>query len=153
VADALGMKRVLLHPSPACCRPIGMGLADVRALREGAVEPPLDDAIADDGRPARRSGADAAAEVAARASTPPRSRCASMHLRYHGTDSPGRAFADADGHARGLRGAQHRQRSASHGRNRGLIVEAVSVEAVGGTAVPSGSGLFETASGSPSHRP
>ncbi len=38
VADALGMTRVLLHPYAGVLSAYGMGLADIRALREAAVE-------------------------------------------------------------------------------------------------------------------
>src|SRR5512146_1853775 len=42
VADALGMTRVFLHPFAGVLSAYGMGLADVRALREKAVEAKLD---------------------------------------------------------------------------------------------------------------
>ena len=42
VADALGMTQVLLHPLAGVLSAYGMGLADVRALRERSVEAPLD---------------------------------------------------------------------------------------------------------------
>ncbi len=42
VADALGMKTVLIHPLSGVLSAYGMGLADVRALRERAVEAKLD---------------------------------------------------------------------------------------------------------------
>ncbi|WP_446918970.1 hydantoinase/oxoprolinase family protein, partial [Klebsiella pneumoniae] len=38
VADALGMKTVLLHPYAGVLSAYGMGLADIRALREKSVE-------------------------------------------------------------------------------------------------------------------
>lgn len=41
VADALGMKRVLIHPYAGLLSAYGMGLADLRSLREMAVEAPL----------------------------------------------------------------------------------------------------------------
>ena len=44
VADALGMARVLLHPLAGVLSAYGMGLADVRALRERSVEAPLEEA-------------------------------------------------------------------------------------------------------------
>ncbi|HSH42484.1 MAG TPA: hydantoinase B/oxoprolinase family protein, partial [Arenicellales bacterium] len=42
VADALGMKRVLLHPFAGVLSAYGMGLADVRAMREQSIELRLD---------------------------------------------------------------------------------------------------------------
>ncbi len=44
VADALGMTRVLIHPLAGVLSAYGMGLADIRSLREQAVEAPLEDA-------------------------------------------------------------------------------------------------------------
>ncbi len=44
VADALGMTRVLLHPFAGVLSAYGMGLADVRAMREQSVELRLDQA-------------------------------------------------------------------------------------------------------------
>jgi 5-oxoprolinase (ATP-hydrolysing) len=38
VADALGMTRVFIHPFAGVLSAYGMGLADVRELRERAVE-------------------------------------------------------------------------------------------------------------------
>ena len=44
VADALGMTQVLLNPLAGVLSAYGMGLADVRALRERSVEAPLEEA-------------------------------------------------------------------------------------------------------------
>ena len=41
IADTLGMKQIFLHPYAGVLSAYGMGLADVRALREGAVEKAL----------------------------------------------------------------------------------------------------------------
>ena len=47
VADALGMKRVLLHPFAGVLSAYGMGLADITALREMPVDAPLDQLLLD----------------------------------------------------------------------------------------------------------
>ena len=44
VADALGMERVLIHPHSGVLSAYGMGLADIRASRQQAIERPLADA-------------------------------------------------------------------------------------------------------------
>ena len=58
VADSLGMTKVLIHPFSSLLSAYGMGLADIRATRQQAIEEPLGDgalaAIEDDRRPARR---------------------------------------------------------------------------------------------------
>src|SRR6266511_5808975 len=41
VADALGMTRVLIHPFSSLLSAYGMGLADIRATRQQAIEEPL----------------------------------------------------------------------------------------------------------------
>ncbi|MEH1967234.1 hydantoinase/oxoprolinase family protein [Nostoc sp.] len=41
IADTLGMKQIFLHPYAGVLSAYGMGLADVRAIREGGVEQPL----------------------------------------------------------------------------------------------------------------
>ncbi|HEY9650612.1 MAG TPA: hydantoinase/oxoprolinase family protein, partial [Coleofasciculaceae cyanobacterium] len=45
IADTLGMKMIFLHPYAGVLSAYGMGLADVRAIREGAVEQPLTPAL------------------------------------------------------------------------------------------------------------
>ena len=56
VADALGMETVFVHPYAGVLSAFGMGLADIRALRERQYERPLDD-IAGAAECAGRSGA------------------------------------------------------------------------------------------------
>ncbi|MEH2360021.1 hydantoinase/oxoprolinase family protein [Nostoc sp.] len=41
IADTLGMKKIFLHPYAGVLSAYGMGLADVRAIREAGVEQPL----------------------------------------------------------------------------------------------------------------
>ncbi|MFQ4142770.1 hydantoinase/oxoprolinase family protein [Chlorogloeopsis sp. ULAP02] len=45
IADTLGMKKIFLHPYAGVLSAYGMGLADVRAIREGGVEKPLTQAL------------------------------------------------------------------------------------------------------------
>jgi 5-oxoprolinase (ATP-hydrolysing) len=136
VADALGMTRVLLHPFAGVLSAYGMGLADVRALRERTVEAPLDtagglevaavlerlEAAARD-ELARQGLAGAAVRVERRG-----------HAKYAGTDVPlpvpwgtpeemERAFLDL-----------HRECYGFLMPGRPLTLEAVSAEAVGAGA-------------------
>src|SRR5262249_57342764 len=41
VADALGMTRVLIHPLSSLLSAYGMGLADIRSVRQQAIEAPF----------------------------------------------------------------------------------------------------------------
>ena len=45
VADALGMTSVLIHPFSSLLSAYGMGLADIRSVRQQAVEEPLDEGV------------------------------------------------------------------------------------------------------------
>jgi 5-oxoprolinase (ATP-hydrolysing) len=89
VADALGMARVFIHPLAGVLSAYGMGLADVRALRQRAVEAPLSagalaevEAVFEDlGRVAREEVA--AQGILAREIAVKRS----LHLKYDGTDT------------------------------------------------------------------
>lgn len=45
IADTLGMKKIFIHPYAGVLSAYGMGLADVRAIREGGVEQPLTQAL------------------------------------------------------------------------------------------------------------
>ena len=43
VADALGMERIFIHPLAGVLSAYGMGLAEVRAIRQSTIESPLSD--------------------------------------------------------------------------------------------------------------
>jgi 5-oxoprolinase (ATP-hydrolysing) len=89
VADALGMTRVFIHPLAGVLSAYGMGLADVRALRQRAVETPLSPAALADVEAAfdELSGMardDVAVQgIAADAIAIKRT----LHLKYDGTDT------------------------------------------------------------------
>ena len=91
VADALGMTTVLIHPLSSLLSAYGMGLADIRATRQQAIEVPLG---AQGARGARRRSARTLAKRRARGSRRPgrrrrrASRCiVRAHIRYAGTDT------------------------------------------------------------------
>src|SRR5579884_3783786 len=64
VADALGMTSVLIHPLSSLLSAYGMGLADIRATRQQAIEQPLGEAaVASVKAVGERLGADARAEL------------------------------------------------------------------------------------------
>ena len=72
VADALGMTSVLIHPLAGALSAYGIGLADVIAMRESAVEAPLTDESAAR-LPPRRSApwrTSARADLAAQGAAP-----------------------------------------------------------------------------------
>jgi 5-oxoprolinase (ATP-hydrolysing) len=133
VADALGMKRVFVHPLAGVLSAYGMGLADQIAMREASIELPLDEAglAAAEARLAQL-GDEAARELVDQGV--PRDavqRHCRVHVRYQGTDTalpvPCGTLADIR-HDFEL---AYRQRFAFLMPDRMLVIEAVSVEAVG----------------------
>ena len=89
VADALGMTRVLIHPFSSLLSAYGMGLADIRATRQQAIELPLGGkALAAIKQTAARLGRDTKAEVAGQGVPSAKIKIfARAHIRYAGTDT------------------------------------------------------------------
>ena len=134
VADQLGMTKVFLHPYAGVLSAYGMGLADIRALREKAVEAELNAGLA--GLPALYEPliADARREVEAQGIDDAHIAVhRRVHLRYEGTDSALVAsYGTADEIVADFERA-HRQRYGFVVPNKRHIIEAVSVEVVGST--------------------
>ncbi|HML12382.1 MAG TPA: hydantoinase B/oxoprolinase family protein [Xanthobacteraceae bacterium] len=89
VADALGMTRVLIHPFSSLLSAYGMGLADIRATREQAIEEPFaEPALAAITEVGERLGAAAREEVVGQG-VPARDVSVHVraHVRYAGTDT------------------------------------------------------------------
>lgn len=130
LADALGVKRVLVHPLAGVLSALGMGLADMAALRERTME-----AAPDDSRLAAVLGeleTQARAELAAEGVTEEAiTVIRNAHIRYQGTDTAlPVAFADAPTMAAEF-AERHRKRFGFIMAGRELIVETLSVEAIG----------------------
>ena len=135
VADALGMKRVFLHPFAGVLSAYGMGLADIRALREIQIEHPLvpevEHIIDEASKPLM---AEAKAEVLAQ--NIPAERITilhEVHLRYEGTDASLLVSLAPIEQMTGAFETTHKQRFGFIAKKRNLIVEAISIEAVGTT--------------------
>jgi len=134
VADALGIKTVMIHPFSGLLSAYGMGLADIRATRQRTVEAPLD-----------QVGIEAAARILADLASNARDELLQQsvpekditvhqraHIRYAGTDmSLTVDFADIASMTASFEAA-HRARFGFIDETRHLSIEAVSVEAVGG---------------------
>ncbi len=132
VADALGMRRVMVHPLAGVLSAYGIGLADQRILRQRAIEAPLDertlaragaelDRLQDECRSlAGADGFDVAAATFRRG----------LLVRYSGSDT---AIEVAEADARQVRAefeTIHRQRFTFITPRTGLIVEAATVELI-----------------------
>ncbi|MDD3448820.1 MAG: hydantoinase/oxoprolinase family protein, partial [Gammaproteobacteria bacterium] len=139
VADALGMKRVLLHPFAGVLSAYGMGLADLRVLKEQAVEAELTANLLPVAAAALdRLAAAAEAELTAQGVAPEAVRIARrLHLRYAGSDSSLLVeFGDSTA-IRGAFEAAHRRQYGFLSHDRAIVVEALQVEAAGGgEAIP-----------------
>jgi 5-oxoprolinase (ATP-hydrolysing) len=164
VADALGMTKVLIHPFSSLLSAYGMGLADIRATRQQAIEERLSKpALVSIAEVGALLGQDAQREVASQG-VPETDITIHVraHIRYGGTDTAlvipaymgfwGRAEAGdtepityVDNYAwRGIPltleklkshfEAAHKSRFGFIDQAKELVVEAVSVEAIGGGA-------------------
>jgi 5-oxoprolinase (ATP-hydrolysing) len=136
VADALGMTKVLIHPFSSLLSAYGMGLADIRSTRQQAIELPFGaKAFAAIKREAARLGKTARNEVAGQGVPAAKIKIfVRAHIRYAGTDTA--LVVAADGAAAMQRAFEkaHRARFGFIDRSKQMVVEAVSVEAVGGGA-------------------
>ncbi len=133
VADALGMTRIFVHPLAGVLSAYGMGLADQIAMREASLELPLDEAgLAAAGAKLASLGDAARDEVAAQGVLREAIELKrQVHVRYQGTDT---ALVIPFGEMARIRRdfeAGYKQRFAFLMAGRMLIIEAVSVEAVG----------------------
>src|SRR5258706_16114640 len=151
VADELGMKRVYIHPLAGVLSAYGMGLAQVRALREEAVERRLEDAaITDIEEKCVRLGEACVRELTAQGSALERLQ-KRVHLKYDCTDT---SLAVPLGDTAAMREefeGLYRSRFSFLMRERALIAEAVSVEAEGPLDAPPG--LLVATPPKPTQRP
>jgi 5-oxoprolinase (ATP-hydrolysing) len=136
VADALGMTKVLIHPFSSLLSAYGMGLADIRATRQQAIEEPFGaKALSALKKIGARLGKETSSEVAGQ-SVPAKQIKVFLraHIRYAGTDT---ALVVEAGTLAKMKAAFEKAHKARFGfidRNKQLVIEAASVEAVGGGA-------------------
>ena len=136
VADALGMTRVLIHPFSSLLSAYGMGLADIRSTRQQAIELVYGGrALSAIKREGARLDKEARNEVAGQGVPAAKIKIfVRAHIRYAGTDT---ALVVAAGALPAMKRAFEKAHKARFGfidRSKQMVVEAVSVEAVGGGA-------------------
>ncbi|HBS23473.1 MULTISPECIES: hydantoinase B/oxoprolinase family protein [Thalassospira] len=135
VADTLGMTRVFVHPFAGVLSAYGMGLADIRAMREQAVEAKLEtsalagldeslDALALEARGELHEQGIGDSKI---------SMLKKLHLRYDGTDNPLIVDFGDVASIKAQFEEQHKQRYGFVMDEKPLVVEAVAVEAIGET--------------------
>jgi len=134
VADALGMETVFVHPYAGVLSAFGMGLAEIRSLREHQYEHPLSE-IAGARAMLDQLAAEAAGEVAEQgvdAATVRTERRA--HLRYRGSHQSLEVDFGSVDELRARFDAAHKARYGFSAPSRELIFEALAVEAIGGAS-------------------
>ncbi|MCC5860143.1 MAG: hydantoinase B/oxoprolinase family protein [Ectothiorhodospiraceae bacterium] len=133
VADALGMKRVLIHPFAGVLSAYGMGLADLTTIRELAVDRPLDDALLEELEPllAKRE-TDGRRELRAQGvADQDISSIRRLQLKYDGTDTTLLVdYGDAAGMRQGFEAA-HRQQFGFTMPGKDLVAAAAVIEVIG----------------------
>ena len=144
IADLLGMRRIFIHPYAGVLSAYGIGLADVRTLKEKAVEVELThDAVPTLEQMLSTLSAEGYAEMRQQGIDPSQIHVLlKVHLRYAGTDSAlvvdfGNPETIPDDSPERCAILRERFEQAYHQRygftmpDKALIVEAVSVEVVG----------------------
>jgi 5-oxoprolinase (ATP-hydrolysing) len=128
VADALAIKRVFVHPLAGVLSAYGMGLADQTAMRERAVEKPLDDSL---DAVARELAADASRDLVSQGVPAERIHVLRrVHVKYEGTDTALAVMLGPRADMVAQFEAAYRKHFSFLMPERPLIAEALSVEAV-----------------------
>ena len=135
VADALGVETVFIHPYAGVLSAYGIGLADVRAIYEEAVEGKLSDELISSlneryAKIAEKAKKDVQDQEIQDQSISTQKR---IHVRYDGTDSAIVVDAGSSDVVRRQFEELHRQRFGFIMPEKAVIVEAISVEAIGKT--------------------
>ncbi|MEZ5862970.1 MAG: hydantoinase B/oxoprolinase family protein [Geminicoccaceae bacterium] len=133
VADLLGIGRVQVHPFAAVLSAYGMGLADLRTIRQRALDMTLEAGIEGELEAARAALArSATVELAEQGIAASSLRLeARAHIRYAGTDTPIEVTLAAPAAMRAAFEAEHKSRYGFTVEGRGLVVETLTVEGIG----------------------
>ncbi len=132
VADALGMRHVMVHPLAGVLSAYGIGLAEQRILRHRAIEAPLDaGCLAAAAAEMDRLEADCRADISADGFEPERARFERrLMVRYRGSDTAIEVEEAPVEAVSAAFEARYRQRFTFTTRDVPLIVESVSVELI-----------------------
>lgn len=138
VADTLGIETILIHPFSGLLSAYGMGLADIRASRQrtvqAALETDLEDLIDDMAIAVRQEVADQGVWIGAIEVV------VTALVRYQGSDSTLSLPYDLPVALRAGFEAAHRARFGFVDPTKPLVIEAISVEAIGRGADPASAG-------------
>lgn len=150
VAEALGMKKVFLHPYSGVLSALGMGLADTRDVSEVSIEQVLTTETMThiDKERARLSLAGIEKLMKQRVKRDAIQTQCRVHVKYHGSDTSLLVPLDSMDEIISHFESKHRQRFGFISRSRKLIIEALQVETVGGGTQVKASAQAEPISGS-----
>jgi 5-oxoprolinase (ATP-hydrolysing) len=131
VADALGMDRVLIHPLAGVLSAFGMGLAEVRVLRERSIEKPFDKTgLEDAGKTLNELASLAENQLLAQERASGRT-VRKLNIRYKNTNTPLPVdFGTVDEMKKAFLKA-HRSRFGFDSDVRPMVIDSVSAEAIG----------------------
>jgi 5-oxoprolinase (ATP-hydrolysing) len=132
IADTLGMKKIFLHPYAGVLSAYGMGLADVRAIREGGVEQPLTQTLIPQLQQLMKSlETQAKSELNSDETSSEEEIVRKVNLKYEGTNSTLTInFADDVAEMRKEFEIEHKSRYGFIQSEKILIIESASVEVI-----------------------
>ena len=135
IADILGMNVVLVHPFAGVLSAYGMGLADVRALRERTIEAPLDKTLLPRLKNELNELAAITGDEVLRQNIAPAQIEIKhfVHLRYDGSDTSLEVEFDSVQEMVSAYEAAYRARFGFVMPDKGVIAATISVEAIGHT--------------------
>ena len=133
VADALGMKKIILHPMAGVLSAYGMGLADFRSLHQHSVEAPLDQSLIDSLRPTINKLIEQGQQEIATQGIKPEaiSGITRALIKYQDTDSSLSVVLGNAAETQAHFEEAHRQRYGFIVPEKGLIIESLSIEVIG----------------------
>jgi len=134
VADALGMERILIHPLAGVLSAYGIGIADVKAVREVSWLKPLGEDFSRTLADLEVRAKEALIEQRVHAERIELSRCA--RLRTAGSDTTLELAIDVPEAMRANFAELHRRRFGYMDEGAEVIVDALAVEAIGRTSAP-----------------
>lgn len=144
LADVLGIRQIFLHPYAGVLSAYGMGLADLRTIRQQSVEAPLTESLLPD-LTAVAAALTQQGQAELQRQEVPLERMQSVvkvYLRYQGTDAPLAVNYDSGAGQPSCTELQtqfetaHRQRYGFIAPHKPLVVAALSVEVIGSMDVP-----------------
>src|SRR5258706_5942491 len=135
VADSLGIGCVMIHPLAGVLSAYGIGVADMRNVRERTIDLPLDKALGTMSQAVAALAADARNALLAQGVPLERIETfATTEIRYEGVDA---ALTVPYGSGADMRAAfedQHKRRFGFILKNKTLVIETLSLEAIGVSA-------------------